>query len=157
MTHLIPRRAVWLTALCLAVGGVAGCGDDDEGGSAAATTQEAAPAPAETAPAETAAGGGETQLEIDATEPGDPPFGFSKEELTAKPGQVTITMANPDGNKAPHAVALEGPGVDESGEVVPGGGGDSTVSAPLEAGTYTFYCPVGQHRQNGMEGTLTVE
>jgi uncharacterized cupredoxin-like copper-binding protein len=26
----------------------------------------------------------------------------------------------------------------------------------LKPGKYTFYCPVGDHRAEGMEGTLTV-
>ena len=64
-------------------------------------------------------------------------------------------MLNPDGNQAPHAVAIEGNGVSESGEVV-SRGGTSTVTADLEPGKYAFYCPVGDHREEGMEGTLTV-
>ena len=66
-------------------------------------------------------------------------------------------MANPDGNQMPHNVALEGDGVEESGEIVQPGGDVSEVTTTLEAGTYTFFCAVGQHRANGMEGTLTVE
>ena len=31
------------------------------------------------------------------------------------------------------------------------------LSVDLEAGEYTYYCPVGSHRQQGMEGTLTVQ
>ena len=36
-------------------------------------------------------------------------------------------------------------------------GAKPQVSADLEAGEYTFYCPVGNHRGAGMEGTLTVK
>jgi plastocyanin len=56
----------------------------------------------------------------------------------------------------PHAVSIEGEGVAESGDTVEAGA-DSTVTADLQPGTYSYYCPVGQHRQAGMEGTLTVE
>ena len=81
---------------------------------------------------------------------------FDKSELSASAGDVTITMDNPDGNGMPHDVAIEGDGVDATGEVVQPGG-TSEVSADLKPGTYTFYCSVGQHRQAGMEGTLTVQ
>jgi hypothetical protein len=36
------------------------------------------------------------------------------------------------------------------------GSGDNKVSAKLEPGEYEFYCPVGNHKDEGMEGTLTV-
>ena len=93
-------------------------------------------------------------LEIAAAEDGG--LKFEPGSLTAPAGEVTITMDNPDGNSLPHNVALEGEGVDEAGEVVQPGS-TSEVTADLQAGTYTFYCAVGSHRQNGMEGTLTVE
>ena len=32
-----------------------------------------------------------------------------------------------------------------------------TFTAPTTPGTYTFYCDVGSHRANGMEGTLVVK
>jgi plastocyanin len=66
---------------------------------------------------------------------------------------VTIEFANEA--SIPHAVAIEGNGVEESSETI--NGGSTTLSADLEAGEYTFYCPVGSHRDGGMEGTLTVE
>jgi uncharacterized cupredoxin-like copper-binding protein len=45
--------------------------------------------------------------------------------------------------------------VNEKGPTVIGGG-RSTVTATLKAGTYTFYCSVPGHEQAGMRGTLTV-
>jgi uncharacterized cupredoxin-like copper-binding protein len=56
----------------------------------------------------------------------------------------------------PHAVVIEGNGVEEAGETVQKDG-VSEATAEVEAGEYTFYCPVGGHRAAGMEGTLTVE
>jgi len=143
------RRLCALGAVALTFGLAACGGDDDEsasGGSAA--TQESTAQ--ETTPAAEAA-----TLDIAATE-SESGLGFDRKTLTAAAGEVTITMSNPDGNKMPHNVALEGGSVEEAGEVVQAGG-ESTVTADLEPGEYTFYCAVGQHRENGMEGTLTVQ
>ena len=115
--------------------GLAGCGgDDDEGGGGGGSGG--------------GSGGGQT-VSLSA----DPGGGleFDPTELTAKAGSVTIAFDNPAG--VPHAVAIEGadaksPAVTESA---------TEVTADLEAGSYTFFCPVGTHRQSGMEGTLTVE
>jgi len=63
-------------------------------------------------------------------------------------------MANP--SSLPHAVSVEGNGVDKDGNTVQKGG-TSTVTATLKPGTYDFYCPVDGHRQAGMEGKLTVK
>ena len=55
----------------------------------------------------------------------------------------------------PDAIAVEGNGVDQDGETVqPGGVSIDTVN--LKPGTYSFYCPVGNHEAEGMEGTLVV-
>jgi uncharacterized cupredoxin-like copper-binding protein len=56
----------------------------------------------------------------------------------------------------PHAIAVEGNGVDKDGSTVQMGG-KSTVTANLKPGKYTFYCPVDGHRAAGMQGTLTVK
>lgn len=79
---------------------------------------------------------------------------FNKRSLSARAGKVTIRMANPS-SKFPHAIGIEGRGVDRDGKVVRKGG-TSTVSATLKKGRYTFYCPVGNHEDAGMKGTLTV-
>jgi uncharacterized cupredoxin-like copper-binding protein len=46
--------------------------------------------------------------------------------------------------------------VDEEGMTAQPGA-TATVSANLRPGTYTFYCPVDSHREQGMMGTLTVK
>ena len=148
--------------LVLLVGGLiaAGCGDDDEGdgtGASAPTTETttgaATPPTDETetdAEGGTSAGG--EQLDVSADPGGD--LKFDKDTLSAKAGQVTITMANP--SDVPHAVGIRGDGVDEDGETVTKGG-ESTASAELKAGEYEFYCPVAGHEAAGMKGTLTVK
>jgi plastocyanin len=78
---------------------------------------------------------------------------FNKSKLTAKHGAVTIKMANP--SSLPHAVAVQGKGVDKDGKIVKKGG-TSAVTVTLKKGTYSFYCPVPGHKAAGMKGTLTV-
>jgi plastocyanin len=143
------QRITWILALLLSAGVLlaAGCGDDeDEGGDGgAATTPEA------TEDSSSGGGGGGEALTLTA----DPGGSISWEpgELSAPAGSVTIKLVNE--SSVPHAVEVEGNGVEEESETITAGETELTVD--LEAGEYTFYCPVGQHRQNGMEGTLTVE
>ena len=98
-------------------------------------------------------GGAGTVLAIDATESGG--LGFSKRALTARPGTVTIRLSNGSSDSLPHAIAIEGNGVDKDGQTVQPGG-TSTVTVRLKPGRYTFYCPVDGHKDAGMKGTLTV-
>ena len=134
-------------ALALATAVFAGCGGDDDEESAATP----APAQQEEATPEPAAGGGEP---LALTSPEDGALKFDKTDLQAPAGTVSIAYSNP--SQVPHAVAIEGNGVDESGEVVSGADAPP-LTVELEAGEYTFYCPVGQHRDAGMKGTLTVQ
>jgi plastocyanin len=80
---------------------------------------------------------------------------FSTKTLHVRHGRVRIIMRNPASDALPHAIAIEGHGIDKDGKVVQPGG-RSRVTARLKKGTYTFYCPVGQHRKAGMEGKLVV-
>ena len=80
---------------------------------------------------------------------------FNKKRLHAAPGRVTISMKNPSGSGKPHAVGIEGHGIDKDGKVAQPGG-RSKVTARLAAGRYTFYCPVDGHEAAGMKGTLIV-
>ncbi|HET9506547.1 MAG TPA: cupredoxin domain-containing protein, partial [Gaiellaceae bacterium] len=66
-------------------------------------------------------------------------------------GEHTLTLRN-DG-EFPHALAFDDLD-DATGNVDPGAAGEVTVE--LASGTYTLYCPVGNHRDQGMEGTLVV-
>jgi plastocyanin len=140
-----------LIALALAAAVFAGCGGDDEesSGSAATPTATATQEATETPAAE--AGGGET-LAFSAPEDGS--LKFDQSDVKAKAGKVTITFSNP--SSVPHAVAIEGNGVDEETETVTGSDAPP-IDIDLAPGTYTFYCPVGGHEQAGMKGTLTVE
>jgi uncharacterized cupredoxin-like copper-binding protein len=140
--------AVGLAALAL---GAAGCGSDDNSSSdssastPASTPPPATSTPATSTPASTAAG---KPVAVDATE-----FKFTPSTLTAKSGEVTFDLKNSGG--APHALEIEGNGVEKETKVI-NGGQSATLKANLKPGKYEFYCPVDGHRQQGMEGTLTV-
>jgi plastocyanin len=132
---------------------VAGCGSSNDKSSSSSSDSTATPTPTPTATATQAAssGGGGENLKLSA----DPSaLKFDKTKLTAKAGKVTLTMDNPSG--IPHAVAIEGNGVDVDGKTVQKGG-VSTASADLKPGSYEFYCPVDGHKAAGMKGTLTVK
>lgn len=137
MSNRIPLVSLAaLVALALAV---AGCGGSDAGSPAQASTSNA--------PGEV--------LSLSADPSGQ--LRFTPSKLTApKAGTITLNMTNPASAGGEHGVAIEGNGVDEEGRVV-APGATSTVTADLEPGTYTFYCPVPGHRQAGMTGTLTVD
>jgi plastocyanin len=145
------RRTITVVAAALVLG-LAACGDDEEdnpAGSAQSQEQEqqAAPEPEATTLTMSSPKGAEPSAET---------IKFDKTEYEAAAGEVTIDYTNNSG-KIPHAVVVE----DESGaevgktEVVTGDSASVTVN--LAAGTYTLYCPVGEHRANGMEVPLTVQ
>jgi plastocyanin len=80
---------------------------------------------------------------------------FNKSTLRAEPGKVTIKLRNPSSSGKPHAVEVEGKGVEkESATIDPGERTSLTVR--LKRGNYEFYCPVGNHQAEGMEGRLIV-
>ena len=126
-------RFLALLLAALAIPLAAGCGgDEDDGGNGAQATD----------------GGGAQTIQVSATE-----FAFDPSDIAAEPGEVTFELTNDGG--APHALEIEGNGVEESSDTIDGG--DSTsLTVDLEDGTYEIYCPVGDHRDRGMVGTLTV-
>jgi plastocyanin len=130
----------------------AGCGgdDDDNGGGGSSDSSGAQGTGGDNGEASSGGGGGATKLKLIA-DPGGA-LKFDKTELSAKPGKVTITMDNP--SDVPHAVEVEGNGVEEETKTLTGG--TASVTVDLKAGDYEFYCPVDGHKAGGMEGTLTV-
>jgi uncharacterized cupredoxin-like copper-binding protein len=151
-TRAARTVAVLAAAALLAL---AGCGSDDDdsgngGGGGGGGSGYGGGGGGDSAEAK--AGGGGSRLMLSADPSGA--LKFDKTSLSAKPGKVTVVMDNP--SDVPHAIEVEGDGVEEEGKTV-GKGGVSKVTADLKKGEYEFYCPVGNHAQAGMEGTLTVQ
>jgi mono/diheme cytochrome c family protein len=84
----------------------------------------------------------------------DGQLAYASTAATAPAGKLEIDSKN-DAN-IPHDIAIEGNGVNETGEEVTDGG-VSKISVDLKPGTYTYYCTVPGHREGGMEGKLTVK
>jgi uncharacterized cupredoxin-like copper-binding protein len=135
------KLSVLTVLVLLATGAVlSGCGDDEEEGNG--ETQAAT---------QTAGGGGEAQTvdvsEVDfAIEPANP---------TVRAGTVTLNVTN-DG-QAEHTLEVEGPGGESVLEpaLAPGESGKLEVELN-EPGKYKWYCPIGNHEQQGMVGEVTV-
>ena len=143
MTRMPKLLVLGAAATALAA---AGCGG---GGGSSSSTPASTPAAASSTPAPAAGG---SKLSLSADPSGN--LKFNKSSLSAKAGTVTMTMDNP--SSLPHAIAVEGNGVDKKGATVTKGG-KSTITVTLKPGKYTFYCPVDGHRAAGMQGTLTVQ
>jgi plastocyanin len=93
--------------------------------------------------------GGTLKLAADPTQ-----ILYDTTTLTSKPGKVTIDFTNPA--TLEHDVAIEQDGKEIAvSETI--GKGETSVSADLAPGTYTFLCTVPGHAEAGMEGTLTIK
>ena len=79
---------------------------------------------------------------------------FTTSKLTAPSGKVTFNFTNKA--SIPHALEIEGHGIEAKTSTVTGGTASVTIK-DLKPGTYEFYCPVPGHRAAGMQGTLTVK
>lgn len=62
-------------------------------------------------------------------------------------------FSNP--SQVPHALTIEGHGIEKSTKVITNG--NAVVAVRLKPGSYEFYCPVDGHKAAGMEGKLTVQ
>src|SRR5690348_1261821 len=134
------KQNVPTAALCAALAAfvVAGCGSSSSKSSTAGNNQP----PAATAPnpgggttnankspsggGKSKGGGKSTNLQLAADSSGQ--LKFDKSSLSAKAGNVTITMNNP--SPVPHAIAVEGSGIDKKGQTV-SMNGKSTVTVAL--------------------------
>jgi uncharacterized cupredoxin-like copper-binding protein len=131
-------------ALALIAAGCGGSSNDSK-----STTTAAKPAATQAG-----TGGGGKALAVEETE-----FKIAPKDatVTAKGGKVTLKVTNAGG--AVHALDIEeaaGDGKDvESGVISPGS--SKAVTAAIKPGTYEWYCPIGDHRQEGMEGKITVK
>jgi plastocyanin len=139
------RRLSWLLAVMLAAGvlAAAGCGGDDDsgggGGSSGGTGTSS----------DSSSSGGSGDLTVTA-DPGGA-ISWDKTSLDAKAGKVTLKLVND--SQIPHAIEIEGNGVEEESKTVTQSTADVTVD--LKPGKYEYYCPVDDHKKT-MKGTLTV-
>lgn len=80
-------------------------------------------------------------------------FAFSKKEIRVKKGaDVAIKFMN---NEGFHDFVVEGLNVRTKTLQE---GQSETITIPTDkTGTYAYYCSVGNHRQQGMEGKLIIE
>jgi plastocyanin len=127
---------------------------EEPGSHAAAEEEEAGEAEGEeeaSGESEGAEGpGGTLQLAADPAA-----IAYDTTELSSASGKVTIDFKNPAALE--HDVAIEAEGGEELAASETIAEGETSVSAELAPGTYTFFCTVVGHREAGMEGTLTVK
>ena len=133
--------SIVVAVLALAVAGCGGSSNKNAGSNSSGSSSSSS----------SSGGGGGQQLALAA--PADGSTKFDKKTLDAKAGKVTINFDNPSSN--PHAVEIEGNGVEEVSDTITKD--KTSVTADLKPGKYEFYCPVSNHRDLGMEGTLTVK
>jgi plastocyanin len=125
---------------------------EPESGAAAGPESEAEPeSKAEPESGSEAAAGAGSTLKLAASPTA---IAFNTTSLTAKAGKVTIDFNNPAAIEHDVAIEKEGKEIAVS-ELI--SESETSVSAELEPGTYTFLCTVPGHAEAGMEGTLTVK
>ena len=130
----------------------AGCGGDDNSSSSSDSSGAQGNGGSTSEPSSGGGGGGAaSKLTVTADPSGA--LKFDKTSLSTKAGKVTVTMDNP--SSTPHALNIEGNGIEEKGTKTLTQG-KASVTVNLKAGKYEFYCPVDGHKAAGMEGTLTV-
>lgn len=114
--------------------------------SAACAAVLAAPAAAPAVPADARAAAKTLTLSA----PASGALRISPAAISAPAGTIVLRLRNP--SKVPHNIALGS----KAGAIVTRGG-TSRISVRLKKGKFTYYCSVGNHRQQGMRGTLTVK
>ena len=133
----VRRLARGGAALAISAAFLTACGGNDSAGTQASTNSGSG-----------SSSGGQT---ITATE-ADFSITLDKDKLTA--GTYDIQVVN-DGH-ATHDLVVEKDGKDigKSDTIPPGK--STTLTVTLESGNYTFFCNIGNHRDMGMETTVSV-
>ncbi len=80
-------------------------------------------------------------------------FKLAPDELRAKAGTVTFQLKNE--GRYTHDFRVEGQGIDKKAPKV-GRGRERDWQVTLSPGTYTISCPISNHADRGMTGTLEV-
>lgn len=81
-------------------------------------------------------------------------YSFSPANITLEAGErIRLTFVN--AGSLPHNLTVEGLGI--ATRTIGAGQSDSIEFTVEEGGTYTTFCSVGNHRAQGMEGTLEIQ
>jgi len=72
---------------------------------------------------------------------------------STEPETVTYVVTNKGSTE--HALEIEGEGIEEETDTIQAGD-VAELTVTLKPGSYELYCPIDNHRQRGMEATLTV-
>jgi uncharacterized cupredoxin-like copper-binding protein len=129
------RLARGAAALAISAAFLTACGGNDSADTQASTNSGSS-------------SGGQT---VTATE-ADFSISLDKDKLTA--GTYDIDVVN-DGH-ATHDLVVEKDGKDVGKTDAIGPGKSTTLTVTLESGDYVFYCSIGNHREMGMETTVSV-
>lgn len=119
------------------------------GGSGSAAAADSTVATSSAGSGSSDSGSAAQTVEVTATE-----YKFGLPTTHFAPGTYTFVMK--DDGHATHAMAIDGPGVDNKASGTSGPGGTATLTVTLKNGTYVLYCPVANHRALGMQTNLTV-
>jgi uncharacterized cupredoxin-like copper-binding protein len=159
MEDSMRSRSKYLAALFAACALlVVGCGGDDDDSSDSASSgggggSAYGDSGGDKTDKEASSGGGGAGGTLKLTADPSGAIKFDKTTLKSGPGKTKIVLDNP--SSVPHAIEVEGQGVEAEGDTVTDGG-VSQVTVDLKPGKYEYYCPVDGHKEQGMEGTLTV-
>ena len=96
---------------------------------------------------------GSPQLRLEVDPDGD--TAYTADAAVASAGNVAFVLENPQSDR--HDVVIENAKGGTLGRTEVIGSGTSSVTITMEPGSYTFFCSVPGHREEGMEGTLTVK
>jgi uncharacterized cupredoxin-like copper-binding protein len=144
----MKNKGVLTLVLVVGALAVAGCG----GGGDSSSTSAATTSTDQAATGGGGGGGGASQtVNVSETE-----FKLNPANPTVKAGSVTFDATN-DG-QITHSLEVEGPSDEQTlpNDLAPGDTGSLTVDLS-KPGTYEWYCPIGTHRDQGMEGQITVQ
>ncbi len=144
------KAGVLVIMILLVLLALAGCGGGEEQG-ASGEGETAATKEEETTAAASAEATEEpiATIVVEETE-----YSLDPDEVTLeRPGTYVFRAVNV--GAVTHALEIEGQGIEEETEnLQPGESAELMVT--LEPGTYEMYCPVGNHEDLGMVGSVTV-
>ena len=143
------KKLATLLVLGLVSAALVACGGSDD--STTTPTESGGNANAAPESGKEAAGGSTLEFEADP----EGALAYTTTEASANAGKLTIDFNNPQ--SVTHDVAIEDSAEKTVAQTDLIGQEETSTTANLKPGTYTFYCSVPGHREAGMEGTLTVK